>query len=225
MKEKVKQIVSEKGFEKWLKRDNLIIVILTGVLLLIIALPVKSDSQKDGVRKEAQNEIQNDAGYVNQGDLSNDIGKENTTGNGQSVSYAAFEAYENSLEIRLKEILEDMSGAGKVKVMITLASSEELVVEKDRPVVRSNTTETDSEGGSRSIYQVDSGEDTVYRTFGTENEPYVIKTLLPKVEGVLVAAQGAANAVVAKNITEAVQVLFDLEAHQVKVIALEMAKD
>ena len=38
------------------------------------------------------------------------------------------------------------------------------------------------------------------------------------VEGIVVLAQGAGNAVVVRNITEVVQALFDVDAHKIKVI-------
>ena len=42
-----------------------------------------------------------------------------------------------------------MEGVGKVKVMITLKSSEEKVVEKDSQREENEITEEDSKGGSR----------------------------------------------------------------------------
>ena len=45
----------------------------------------------------------------------------------------------------------------------------------------------------------------------------MVKTLQPKVEGVLVIAEGAGNSVVKKNISEAVEVLFGIDAHRIKV--------
>ena len=44
-----------------------------------------------------------------------------------------------------------------------------------------------------------------------------MKTLQPEVEGVLVVAEGADSSVVKKNITEAVEVLFGIDAHRIKV--------
>lgn len=38
------------------------------------------------------------------------------------------------------------------------------------------------------------------------------------VEGIVILAEGAKNAVVIKNITEVVQALFDVDAHKIKVI-------
>ena len=121
----------------------------------------------------------------------------------------------------MKATLSDMAGVGRVEVMITMKASEELVVEKDEPINRSNTNEEDAEGGKRIVTQLESGESTVYRTVGSNSEPYVIKTLLPTVEGVVVVAEGAGNGSVSKNITEIVQALFGVEAHKVRVVKME----
>lgn len=212
MKDKMLLLMKEKGFDKWFQRDNLIIIILAGILLLIIALPTKDDSG------EKNNSYVNNLSGEKQEQSEENTGGQNS---GQGTASASLSEYETALEERLQQLLEGMAGAGKVEVMITFASSEELVVEKDRPMTRSNTSESDGEGGSRSVYQTDSGETTVYSSEGTDSEPYVVKTLMPKVEGVVVAAQGAGTGEVTKNITEAVQALFDLEAHKIKVIRMK----
>lgn len=204
----------KEWFKKWFQRDNLIILVLSGVLLFIIALPMdNSTSQKseDSVIKINQESILQDS----------TDGKAGTQGAEDSVEDTGEYDYVDYLEEKLENTLENISGVGKVDVMITLLSSEELVVEKDTPVSSSSTNETDSEGGSRVISQTDARETTIYRTEGNDSEPYVVKTLLPKVEGVLVVAQGAGNGTVDKNITEIVQALFGVEAHKVKVVAME----
>lgn len=213
IKEKHKQLLEKLRVEKWFQRDNLIIIILSGVLLLIIAWPTKtdnrgiSDSRDITIAGESPNLLQKETDPIS------------------SAVEESKEAYERKLEKRLKAILEVMEGVEEVEVMITLASSEELVVEKDSSIVRSNTTENDSEGGSRSTYQTDSKETTVYSSIGNDSEPYVIKTLTPKIEGVLVAAKGAGSGEVSKNIAEALQALFDLDAHKIKVVSLRGSKE
>lgn len=42
--------------------------------------------------------------------------------------------------------------------------------------------------------------------------------MTPEIEGVLVIAQGGENAVVVQNITEAIQALFGVEAHKIKIM-------
>ena len=186
--------------KKWLKRDNLIVLVLLGVLLFVISLPTKSDNS---VKKEISSIQNTDSAVVETVAL----GKSKTD-------------YVQELEERLKATLSDMEGVGKVSVMITLKASEELVLEKDESVNRSNTSEEDSEGGKRTVSQLESGESTVYISSGSNSEPYVIKTLLPTVEGVVVVAQGAGTGNVNRNITEIVMALFGVEAHKVQVVKM-----
>lgn len=219
------KFVDKKGIRKWFKRDNLIILILSGVLLLIIALPTKGNGAGGvGQGTEGTKTVQNaggTGGAMSQSTAgASPSGSGNAAGGGEDGSSGgtAGEDYAGYLEQKLKETLSGMAGVGKVSVMITLASSEELVVEKDEPVSRSNTTENDSAGGSRSIYEVESRPQTIYRTQGSDSEPYVVKTLLPKVEGVVVVAEGAGTGSTSKNITEVVQALFGIEANKIKVV-------
>lgn len=194
---------------KWFKKDNLIVLVLAGVLLFIIALPTKDNKEKD--TEENKTNIQ-----------SSESGKEASTksgdyGNGQ-------DEYSAQLEARLEEILSGVDGVGRVKVMVTLASSEELVLEKDKPSSRSQTNETDSSGGTRIITQMENGEETVYITEGSSSSPYVVKTIVPQVEGVVVVAEGCGRGSIDKKVTEIVQALFGIEAHKVKVVKMGEVK-
>lgn len=194
--------VKEK-WKNWFRKDNLLILILSGVLLFIIALPIEKEEK--GTKQQTEN------GSV--------AVQQNTEAEQQET-----DDFTAGLEKQLEGILSEMWGVGRVKVMITLKSSEELIVEKDEPVSRSNTNENDSAGGSRIITQVDSTESTVYTTTGSESRPYVVKTLSPQVEGVVVVAQGAGDGTVNQNITEMVQALFGVEAHKVKVVKMASSK-
>lgn len=206
-----KQWAADKGVQKWFRRDNFIVLVLTGILLVIIALPTK-----DGSPREESGEAEETGDIFSFAEPGNDDGSADASAedNGE-------EAYAAYLEGRLTELLSRMAEVGKVEVMITLKSSRELVVEKDQPVSRSSTTENDSQGGTRSVSQVDSEENTVYRTEGNVSEPYVIKMLSPEIEGVLVVAEGAGNGTVNRTIVEIVQALFGVEAHKVKVVKME----
>ena len=90
-------------------------------------------------------------------------------------------------------------------------------------MIRYSTDEKDSQGGSGSVRETESGENTVYRTEGSASEPYVIKTLPPQIEGVLVVAEGAGRGTVNRTIVEIAQALFGVEAHKVKVVRMEEA--
>lgn len=207
-----KQWFEKKGLEKYFRRDNLLILILAGILLVIIALPIKSGEEEGGSETGGSS---GSPGLTEAGTQSGGAGTGRALEESEDSDYAA------RLEERLEETLSGMAGVGRVKVMITLKSSRELVVEKETPVSRSATTETDSQGGSRTVNTSELGENVVYSTDGSSSEPYVIKSLVPEIEGVLVVAEGAGTGKVNQTVTEIVQALFGLEAHKVKVVRME----
>lgn len=204
---------------KWkqlLKKDNIIIFILAGVLLFIIAMPTKKTESLSGkdlfsAAKESSSAI-GDAGAGKEDLASHDTGV--------SSDADAERAYVRGLEEQLKDALEDVAGVGRVTIMITLKSSKELVVEKEEPVSRSSTTETDSKGGSRNVQSSEFQQKVVYVTKSGDSEPYVVKTYTPSIEGVLVVAQGAGTGTVNSTISEIVQALFGVEPHKIKVVKM-----
>ena len=121
------------------------------------------------------------------------------------------------LEEKLKKMLEAVQGLGEVEVMVTLESSEEKIVEKDMTAERSNTEEQDAAGGARTVNTSNTEYRTIYRE-DTGGDPFVVKTITPKVEGVLVVAEGAGKGNMAGEITQIIQALFGVEAHRIKVL-------
>ena len=157
-----------KPLEKWMKKENLGVLLLVGLLLLVIALPTRQENE-------------------------NTITEENTQETDQGLQE---QDWQTKMEERLVEVLEQVQGVGKVEVFLTCEGTQEKVVEKDE-------TET--------VYERDSrGNQT----------PYVSAEIYPQVTGVLVVAQGGDDPVVIQNIQEAVQVLFQVEAHKIKVMKM-----
>ena len=79
-------------------------------------------------------------------------------------------------------------------------------------------TESDSQGGARSTQNNSHRETTVYADGNTQGEPYVSKEISPQIEGVVVIAGGGGDSVVKQNITEAVQVLFGIDTHKIRIM-------
>lgn len=212
----LRQWVKDKGLEKWFRRDNLIVLVLAGILLFIIALPVKDKNGEENDKdKNAAEQTSLPHETFNAAEGSEAVARMSKM-TGSDEDYVAY------LEKRLTDSLSQMSNVGKVKVMITLKVSEELVVEKDSSISRSVTDENDAQGGSRSINEMTSGENTVYSTEGAYSEPYVVKIYAPKIEGVLVVAEGAGSGTVKRTIVEIVQALFGVEAHKVMVVKMDL---
>ena len=184
------------------KKEQLVVLLLFGVLLVVIALPTTTGTM-GADKKDA--------------DISGTQGAAGTD--------TAALTYEEQLEKRLSAILSQVAGAGRVEVMVTLESRGERIVEKDTPESRKSVEETDSSGGRRTTDEQDWGEETVYYEDGSGGKsPYVVKELEPNIEGVLVLAEGGDSAVVKQELLEAVQALFPIEVHKVKIMKLEGAK-
>ena len=122
-------------------------------------------------------------------------------------------AYAAALERRLKQVLGQMEGVGKAEVMITLSDSGETIVEND------------ASGGTRTTTDQETEETTVYVENGNEKHPYVTKEVLPKVEGVLVVAEGGDDPRVISDISDTVMALFRVEAHKIKVVKMSSSRE
>ena len=127
--------------------------------------------------------------------------------------------YQEELENQLEEILSKMDGVGKVKVMITLEASSKEVVEKDWSTSQStNQNDMEIQTGT----SVSKEETTVYADTNAGNIPYVIQEIYPEVEGVLVVAEGGDNSYVNLAITDAIQALFGIDVHKIKIVKMNM---
>ena len=104
--------------------------------------------------------------------------------------------WQQQMEEDLERVLEKVKGVGKTEVILTCEGTEKKLVEKDE-------------------------KDTVYTKDAKGNQiPYLTSQEYPKVIGVVVVAEGGDNPVIISNIQEAVQVLFQVEAHKIKVMKM-----
>ncbi|WP_346663605.1 stage III sporulation protein AG [uncultured Merdimonas sp.] len=198
---KIKEMITGWSPGK-LKKDQLLILFLTGVLLAVVALPVRDqDPSGDGGTKE---------------------GSDATQGAKDSAEESA---QIRDLEGRLSRILSQVEGAGQVSVMITLESSAEKVIEKDSSSAEESVNESDSQGGERITRNSSREETTVYTAGeGQEEVPYVRKELSPGIRGVLVVATGGGNSAVKQELADAVEALFGIEAHKIRIMKRQVAR-
>ena len=192
-----------------LKKENFVVILLIGILLLVIVWPV---SGKESVNTEESliSDMGNGTMIQSRAEHSGNQLKEGS----DWLEYTGF------LEKTLEEVLSTMEGAGKVKVMVTLATGGEAVVEKDVTTVVDASTQVDAQGGSHTTSSSDKSKQTVYVQQDKNTYPYVKQVVSPKVAGVLVSAQGGGSMAVNKNITEAIQALFGIDAHKIKIIKM-----
>lgn len=216
---------------KKISRTHLLIICLAGILLLIVALPEGKPSGGEGASDGGG---ASDAGGIFDGGTASDGGGTSAGGaasdplapSGLTVPSAegaqqADGAYQERMERQLAEVLAEMDGVGKASVMITWKDGGEAQVEKDLTRTEDRSAEGDGQGDSRKADGVSLQEATVYgRSEAASQMPFVKKITCPQVEGVLVVAEGAGSAAVAKNISEAILALFPVEAHKIKVVKM-----
>lgn len=118
--------------------------------------------------------------------------------------------YIDKTEKELCSILEEIDGAGKVEVMITLESCYENVYAKGY----STQSDVDDAGAQSQITE----EYVIIKNGSSTEECLVVKVYEPKIKGVAVVAEGADNAQVKKAITDTVCALFDISSNKVSVI-------
>lgn len=163
-------------------KDQLLIVVLLGLLLAVIVIPTEEKKPKTG-----------EAGSTQETETAADLPDGD---------------YESRMEQKLEELLTQVEGVGQVRVMLTFEGTGEKQVEKDESITADS-----------------SQEETVYEEKGSsERSPYVTSETNPKVEGVLVIAEGGGNSRIQKEILEAAQALFGIEAHKIKIMRMEGKK-
>lgn len=178
---------------------KIITLVAVGIFLLVLSVPGLFNSEN---RPKRSNSV-----LMNSGNRMDEV--DSTT------------AYVENMEQKLETSLRKVKGIGDVKVMLTVKSSKEQVALKDSTNSQTSNSETDAQGGSRVESDTNRQEETVMSQSGTGGtSPYIIKEMEPEVSGVLVIARGGDNAKIISEINSAVQVLFDVPAHKIKVMKM-----
>ena len=138
---------------------------------------------------------------------------------GEEQSAAAAETQDelsfscDETEERMERLLSSISGAGEVRVMLTLKSGVERVIAVD--------TESSVETAEGAEVNRDVKETAVIISAGSGvDDAVTLKYIYPEFQGAVIAAEGADSASVRLDITEAVMALTGLDAAKVKVVKL-----
>lgn len=127
---------------------------------------------------------------------------------------------EDKLRTNLKNILEKINGVGQVDVLITYSESSQIVAMYNENTKETSTEEKDETGGTRVIKESDTQKDVIYEEDNGEKKPITQKTVMPKIEGAIITAQGASNADVKTNIIQAVEAVTGLATHKIQVFEM-----
>lgn len=82
------------------------------------------------------------------------------------------------------------------------------------------TSETDSEGGTRTVEEKGTNKEVIFTEENGNNVPATQTIINPKVEGVIVTAEGATDANIKANIVSAVEAVTGVATHKVQVFSM-----
>lgn len=122
--------------------------------------------------------------------------------------------YSSLLEKKLEDILSQLKGVGKVKVMITLEDTTEVVPAFNTTKNNETTKENDAQGGTREIVREDM---TIQVVTNDNGEPIVLKEIRPTIKGVIVLADGAEDLYIKEMLYEAVKTALGIPGNRVEV--------
>ena len=202
-KDKLKGLINpEDGNTNNKKRiENLVFFVII-LIITIVIINIIWNGDKASSKEEMQNTS------------SKQLAKENT--NTITVSSEST----NELEIKLEDILSKIQGVGEVNVFINYSESSEIIPMYNENTKTSNTQETDTSGGTRTIQESDAQKEIIYEENDGEKTPITQKVIEPKIEGAIITAKGAGNADVKTSIIQAVEVVTGLATHKIQVFEM-----
>lgn len=192
IKEKVTALIKKEDKSNKKKIENLIFAFA----LLVITLIALNFIFKDDNKKEKANVIE--------------ISNNTSTNQNNNVN--------KDTEKELESILSQIKGVEAVKVLITYSETEKLVPLYNESSSQSTTEEKDTEGGVRTIENYDTNKEVIS---DANQNPITEKIILPKMEGAVVIAKGAANTQVKENIINAVEAATGLAVHKIQVFEMK----
>lgn len=178
-------------------KDPKLMNIVAIALILVFAFVVLSFFNNNGQKTSAKSSTENTETVAKTNEISN---------------------YEEAQKEELKRILKSIKGVGEVQVMMYFESGESKVPAIDTNAQTSVTEETDGNSGKRVTNQ-NNNESKVVMASG--DDPLILKTLKPKVTGIVVVAEGAESSKIKYDITKACSGLYDVSSDKINVYPMK----
>ncbi len=209
LKDKIKSLLAKKENEADKKKlENLVVFVLILIITIIIINFIwngdSQNSESNTQTTDANKKLATDIDYQNTG----------TTESTETTNSS------NTMVVELEEILSNISGVGKVKVMITYSETNKVIPVYNEESSQQDTEETDSEGGTRKITQTDTKKEVIYEENGDEKTLITQSVISPTVEGAIITAEGAGDVTVKTNIIQAVSAVTGLSTHKIQVFEM-----
>lgn len=131
-----------------------------------------------------------------------------SSGKGRSIA-SVESADSDSLNKELEDILSQVEGAGQVKVLINYKQSGEKILAYD---MESNINENEGSKENNSKSEV---------VYDGNKMPVILKEYMPKVEGVIIVAQGGNIENVKKQLIAGTVALLGIDEHKIEVLKMK----
>lgn len=200
-KEKIKKEIKKILAQKQLRNLTIVCIVLGFILIAMNVLLPTSKTLSNNKLSGATTE-----GNIDATEITTETDKQN---------------YEENQKTELENILKKMNGVGDVEVMISFENGEQKVPAYDKNTQKSTTEETDNQGGTRVNNQNTDGSTIVMTTADGNNEPFILTTYKPKINGVIILAEGATNSKTKYEIQQAVSKLYNLSLDKVNVYSMK----
>ncbi len=115
------------------------------------------------------------------------------------------------LEDKIQKFVENIEGAGRAKVIITLAETTEYIYATDDKDVQKNNTNSDDSTIEKEYVIIENNNN---------DEGLLIKTIEPKVRGVAISCEGGNDAKVQEQIYSAVEAILDISTSNISITKL-----
>lgn len=196
--EKLKQLTSktEEGDSKK-KIENLVFFLIILIVVLVAINLIWNNEKEENVQSTDSNKK-----LATQIETKNELDAQDT------------------LTAQLEDILQNINGVGKVKVLITYSQTSQTIPLYNEDTSQKDTEEADKSGGTRKVVETDTKKEIIYQETNGTKVPITQSTVSPKVEGAIVTAQGATNTNVKTYIIQAVEAVTGLASHKIQVFAM-----
>ena len=125
-------------------------------------------------------------------------------------------SYETEMENKVEKLLENINGISKVSVVISFKSGSEKILQED---VEDSSGKEKNE--NRDNINASSKKSTVIFSGNNGEEPYIVKELYPKVEGIAITAKGISDEKKKGQIINMLSALFDVPIHKISVLEVD----
>ena len=194
-KEKIKQLTSKTDEGNNKKKIENLVFLLIILIVVLVAINFIWNDKKENVKTTDNNKK-------------------------SAIQEETKKDSDSDLKEQLEDILQNINGVGKVKVLITYSQTSQVLPLYNEDTSKKDTEEKDKTGGTRIVTETDTKKNVIFQETNGTKMPITQSVISPKVEGAIVTAQGANNMAVKTDIIQAVEAVTGLSSHKIQVFTM-----